>query len=195
MNQAGNTSDTRERILDVAEALVQRCGPNGMSYQDISREVGIRKASIHHHFPTKEDLLVELVERYGRNSLALLDGLVASPLGAVAKLEELFVLEEAEVRDGRKACLFAMVTAESQRSDSRPMERVRHYVKEIEERFAAILKQGRDEGSLHFGGDPREVAASLFSFIQGVMFNARINTEPEWFRGMCRQMLRLLGAG
>src|SRR5689334_9607965 len=43
--------DTKTAIMDAAQELIQRGGANAMSYQDISEAVGIRKASIHHHFP------------------------------------------------------------------------------------------------------------------------------------------------
>lgn len=42
----------------------RRRGYNGFSYADIAAVVGIRKASIHHHFPTKVDLVRTLVQRY-----------------------------------------------------------------------------------------------------------------------------------
>ncbi|WP_257998927.1 TetR/AcrR family transcriptional regulator [Fischerella thermalis] len=48
-----NSTDTRTQILDTAQDLIQRVGVNAMSYQDISEAVGIRKASIHYHFPSK----------------------------------------------------------------------------------------------------------------------------------------------
>ncbi|MGB3614724.1 MAG: TetR/AcrR family transcriptional regulator, partial [Elainellaceae cyanobacterium] len=56
--------NTKTQILDVAQDLVQRLGVNGMSYKDISEIVGIRKASVHTHFPKKDDLLLTLLERY-----------------------------------------------------------------------------------------------------------------------------------
>src|SRR3712207_7018673 len=49
----------RDRLLDVAQELVQRVGANAMSYQDLSKALGITKASIHYHFPTKADLRSE----------------------------------------------------------------------------------------------------------------------------------------
>ena len=39
------------QILDAAQRMVQTRGYNGFSYADISDEVGLRKASIHHYFP------------------------------------------------------------------------------------------------------------------------------------------------
>jgi TetR/AcrR family transcriptional repressor of nem operon len=57
------TGDTKTSILDAAQALIQRGGANAMSYQHISDAIGIRKASIHHHFPTKEVLLEAVIQR------------------------------------------------------------------------------------------------------------------------------------
>ena len=47
---------TSEQILEVASDLIQTRGYNDFSYADISITVGIRKASIHYHFPTKSSL-------------------------------------------------------------------------------------------------------------------------------------------
>ena len=57
-------SDTGEQILDRAEALIQTRGYSAFSYQDISEALGIRKASIHYHFPSKTDLGIAVVDRY-----------------------------------------------------------------------------------------------------------------------------------
>ncbi len=48
--------DTRAELLSQAETLVRGRGFAGFSYADLAEAVGIRKASIHHHFPTKVDL-------------------------------------------------------------------------------------------------------------------------------------------
>ena len=58
------SSAMRERLLDVAQDLVQRRGLNAMSFQDLSNSVGIRKASVHHHFANKSDMVSALLARY-----------------------------------------------------------------------------------------------------------------------------------
>jgi len=55
-------SDTAEQILDLAETLIQTRGYSAFSYQDIADSLGIRKASIHYHFPSKTDLGIAVVE-------------------------------------------------------------------------------------------------------------------------------------
>ena len=57
-------SETAEQILDLAETLIQTRGYSAFSYQDIADSLGIRKASIHYHFPSKADLGVAVVDRY-----------------------------------------------------------------------------------------------------------------------------------
>jgi TetR/AcrR family transcriptional repressor of nem operon len=55
---------TRDLLLKEAEALVRTRGFAAFSYADLSERVGIRKASIHHHFPTKEALGEALIDGY-----------------------------------------------------------------------------------------------------------------------------------
>src|SRR5882757_9511989 len=61
MSKPSNTADD---ILAAARAFIVAGGYNGFSYADIAEVVGIRKASIHHHFPSKVDLVRTLLERY-----------------------------------------------------------------------------------------------------------------------------------
>src|SRR4051794_34574058 len=56
--------DTRFSLIDVATAQVRRQGYSAFSYADLAGLVGIRKPSIHHHFPTKEDLGLAIVAAY-----------------------------------------------------------------------------------------------------------------------------------
>src|SRR2546425_1165151 len=75
--------DTAQRILDVAERLVQTQGFNGFSYADIAAELGITKASLHYHFATKAALGSALITRYGAEFGRALEGamLVARSYG------------------------------------------------------------------------------------------------------------------
>ena len=51
-------------ILDAAERLAQTLGYNGFSYADIAAQLGVTKASLHYHFPSKAELGGALIERY-----------------------------------------------------------------------------------------------------------------------------------
>lgn len=55
---------TRSDLLTSAEILLRTKGYAAFSYADLAEDIGIRKASIHHHFPTKESLAIAIVESY-----------------------------------------------------------------------------------------------------------------------------------
>ena len=56
--------ETADQILDLAEMLIQTRGYTAFGYQDIADRLGIRKASIHYHFPSKTNLGAAVVDRY-----------------------------------------------------------------------------------------------------------------------------------
>ena len=66
--QGRKESRTSERILDIAERLVQTRGFNNFSYADIASELGITTASLHYHFPGKAELGQALITRYASGS-------------------------------------------------------------------------------------------------------------------------------
>jgi TetR/AcrR family transcriptional repressor of nem operon len=54
--------DTRAKLLRQAAAMSQTVGYDALSLQDLANELGIRKASIFHHFASKDDLACAVVE-------------------------------------------------------------------------------------------------------------------------------------
>ncbi|CAA2103936.1 TetR/AcrR family transcriptional regulator [Variovorax paradoxus] len=53
--------NTREQILAVARSFIETRSYLGFSFQDVADAVGIRKASLYHHFPTKEALGIAVI--------------------------------------------------------------------------------------------------------------------------------------
>lgn len=187
-------SDTRTRILDVAQELVQRLGVNAMSYQHISNAVGIRKASIHHHFPTKEDLITALLDRYNANFLGLVDDIVTAPMDGKAKLLNYVGLFEATLSDsaGEKACLCGMIGAELATLGCPSVELVRRFYRENEQRLTQILVQGREEGIFRFKGDAGQVAKMTFALLEGGVLIARSRDCNVYFADVRDGLLKLL---
>ena len=50
-------------IMDAAERRMRIGGFNGFSFREIAADVGVKSASVHYHFPTKENLAAAVTRR------------------------------------------------------------------------------------------------------------------------------------
>jgi TetR/AcrR family transcriptional repressor of nem operon len=187
-------TDTKTLILDTAQELIQRFGMNGMSYQDISQVVGIRKASIHTHFPTKDDLVATLLDRYNAYFLQIVDSIIESADSPDMKLRRYCGLFEATLQSGAedKACLCGMLGAELATLKSPLARRIRTFYENNEARLATILTEGRNTGVFQFKGDVEVTATLIFSLLEGGILIARASGGSEQLNRVIEQLMRLV---
>jgi TetR/AcrR family transcriptional repressor of nem operon len=173
--------DTRTRILEVAEDLIRRVGLNAMSYQHISEAVGIRKASVHHHFPKKENLVDELLNRchvtYGDNYRAIIGGAGGAP----EKLRRLAGVFEDALRGGQ-LCFVGTISSDLNTLQGRSRCVLEATIGQTVDIFARAFQQGRAEESLSFAGSAEEAAYAFFSLLLGAQMAGRAHGGAESFR-------------
>lgn len=188
------TTDTKTAIMDVAQELIQRGGVNAMSYQHISDAIGIRKASIHHHFPTKDSLIEAVLQRYAVYFFRLVDDIFESKLDPEAKLRKYAGLFEATLCEGKKdkACLFGMLGAELSTLGSPSAAGVRKFYRENEARLARVLDEGREKGQFRFKGEAKVAAAMIFALLEGGALMARAEGGHKRLHMMVEQSVKLL---
>ena len=186
--------DTKTAILDAAQELIQRNGANAMSYQHISEAIGIRKASIHHHFPTKDALLNALVQRYTTYFLGLVDSIVESKKDSVEKLRAYAGLFEATLSEGKqdKACLCGMLGAELSTLGGPAAAGIKRFYRENEVRLVRVLEEGKAQGRFHYKGEAKLVAAMIFSLLEGGALVARVEGGHKRLHALAEQTLKLL---
>lgn len=187
-------TDTKTQILDIAQELVQRVGVNAMSYKDISEAIGIRKASIHYYFPTKDDLLSALLDRYNDCFLRLVDSIIAQAESAEVKLRRYCSLFAATLSSGKgdKACLYGMVGAELATLNHPSIARVTAFYSDNEDRLIQILKQGRETGEFQFVGDISAMATLIFSLLEGGFLIARAKGGLSQYQAIIEQLMCLV---
>lgn len=80
-------ADTRTKLLVRAEELLRSRGYSGFSYADLSETVGIRKASIHHHYSTKEVLVATVLQGYRDRYNVALDRIEQETSNALDRID------------------------------------------------------------------------------------------------------------
>jgi TetR/AcrR family transcriptional regulator, transcriptional repressor for nem operon len=173
--------DTRGELMTQAERLIRGRGYSSFSYGDLAEVVGIRKASIHHHFPTKTDLARALVTSYDARYDAAMAEIVARGTGAVASLEAYarFYLQGVEDDLG---CLCAILAIER---DTLP-EPLRQDVARFFDKhicwLEARLEDGRTAGSIRPTLDPAAAARMIIAALEGALLMERVLSGERGFR-------------
>jgi TetR/AcrR family transcriptional regulator, transcriptional repressor for nem operon len=104
-------NETAERLMDLAEAHIRHRGYGGFSFRELAAEIGIKSASVHHHFPTKATMAAAVAQRYGDRFLPVVAAHPSkSAEDAIAAYRSAF--REALDRDGRM-CLCGVLGAEA----------------------------------------------------------------------------------
>jgi TetR/AcrR family transcriptional repressor of nem operon len=187
-------TDTAERMLDVAERLVQTRGFNGFSYADIASVLGVTKASLHYHFPSKGELGLRLIERYCASFSGTLRDLDERGIDTRTKLQTYVEIYSGVLRDDRM-CLCGMLAADYATLPEPMQAAVTHFFEENEAWLAETLANGRAAGELDFAGDPLEEARLLVGALEGAMLVARSFGDPARFQTIANRLLADLWAG
>lgn len=104
--------DTKQTILQAARRVVQARGYNALSFRELAKEVGIKSASIHYHFPTKGDLGAALARRYTDDTRGYLDQLLAESQDPAAMMKAYTAAFRAALENDNRMCLCGILAAE-----------------------------------------------------------------------------------
>lgn len=171
---------TADRVLDIAERLVQTHGFNGFSYADISAELGITKASLHYHYRTKADLGQALVARYSDlflDALADIDHASGDPREKLRRYADLY----ADVLRKERMCLCGMLAAEQATLPVSMQEGVKQFFDANEAWLVRVFEEGRGAGLLRREGPVRDAARLFLGALEGAMLIARSFRDPVRF--------------
>jgi len=161
--------DTRERILDAAERRLRSGGYNGFSFRDLAGDVDVRSASVHHHFPTKEDLVARLTARYAERFLA---EVADAPTGRarIAAYRDAF---RRSLESACSMCLCGLLGAESAGLPRAVSEEARRFFETARAQLAAGLEGETDT--------PQRLATAVLAQLEGATLLARVFGDPRTF--------------
>ena len=181
-----NPSTTADDILRCARVLVARGGYDSFSYADISDVVGIRKASIHHHFPSKARLVEVVVAQYraeARDGLAALSQL-PDPRAALTALVDFWA--NCLQNGALSFCICAMLASELPMVPPEVAAEVRGHFEDLTNWVGGVLQQAVAQGQLQLRGDPAVEAGAIVAAIHGAMVSARSFDRSQLFQQLAQ---------
>jgi AcrR family transcriptional regulator len=152
---------TKEMILDAAEQVLRRFGPDKTSVVDIAKVLQVSHGTVYRHFPSKAALREAVTQRW-------LQGCISAPLEEIASETQGSATERlyrwlTTLRNSKKeyfttdAEMFAMYASETEGSVEMVKEHAEHLVQQI----ARIVEQGIQSKELK-PGNPETIARAIF---------------------------------
>jgi TetR/AcrR family transcriptional repressor of nem operon len=167
-----------QRIVEVAQSLIQELGYNGFSFEHISKAVGMRKSSVHHHFASKSDLGVTVVQRYNHKFEEALQQIVTSALTAPERLRDYAALFETTFQIKHNLCVCGMLVAESNSLDAAVKFEINRFFQMNLAWLIDVIDEGLMSGTLHSQLKATILAETLLSLLEGAMLVGRSLSAP-----------------
>ncbi len=183
--------NTKQQIVELSSDLLRDRGFDGFSYLDISRSLGITKASVHHHFPKKHDLGLALC---GWSQDWLVQGLTHFDEQAHNnwnKLERYLRAAMKHTLTDQKMCpISAFYTDLNKLSD--PMVGLLKSLDDMElDWVTQVISDGANAGEFKAQEDSKAMAALFIFSCKGALYYARLHGR-DLFQQTMTQFEKLL---
>lgn len=165
--------DTRTALLDSAERAARQRGYDGFSYADLARDVGIRKASIHHHFPTKADLALDLIERYAAAFADALADIKDTSSNAAEQLRAYHALYRQALADGTQVCLCVAFSTGRDSLSAPVLAQLNRFHANSIAWLTDTFATAKADRSVDAVGDPDAEARATMALMEGAQLLAR----------------------
>lgn len=164
---------TRELILERATDLFGRWGVEAVSLDQIASEVGVAKQTLLYWFPSKDDLVENVVAATAAELVVVVEAAIRA--AADDPLDRIEAVVKAVFRPAvRRPSLLGLIR-ELSRLPADTSDRVTEQLRPLADRAIAWMRGEMDRGRLR-RGDPAIVIALAYATVTGIA------TEPEALR-------------
>ncbi len=185
-------TNTKTALLDCAERAARTRGIDGFSFADLAQDVGIRKASVHHHFPTKAALSVALMERYHAQLEDACEGIAKEQVTGGRRIAALIDLYRTALDGGRRVCLCVSFSTSRDSLSSEVIAQMSTFRKMMLGWIEAAFRAGQSDGSIKGVAGPKAEAAAMLSLMEGAQLAARAEENPVLFDDALKLMKQRL---
>ena len=174
------SDSTKERLLDAGLSMLLRHGYNDLGIQAVLQETSIPKGSFYHHFKSKEDFALQVIDRYMsevHNGLdASLGDLSLPPLDRVRKFFEM--TRDNYREEGYLGCMLGGLGQELSGVSPVFQQKIESCLSIIARRIEVCLEEARDRGDLPSGPDLQLLADLVVNCWEGAALRSRLRRDP-----------------
>jgi len=184
------TGTTREKLLDEGLRIVQSKSYAGLAFDELAERVGIRKASIYHHFADKETFGVEILNATCGEIADFFNS--QSEPTARGRLAAYIHTMGAVIGAGERLCPGLAMTANWGALPTSMRLGIERLADVHLQGVQAIFERGLADGSLVLDSTPERGAQMVLSAVQGALMLARTKSDPNVYKNVMDHLLARL---
>ncbi|TPN54211.1 MULTISPECIES: TetR/AcrR family transcriptional regulator [unclassified Mesorhizobium] len=182
-------SDKRQHVVETAYALFKRAGFHATGIDRIIAEADVAKMTMYRHFPSKDELIVEVLDYRARRFDRQLDRLALEGITPEQKIARIFDWHGRWFRNPDfHGCLFAHALAEFGDPGHPVFKAVARQKNGLRQRMQAILSDAMPPGRAE------SVAATLLMLIEGATLMAQMGQADTVIRDARKAALGIIAA-
>lgn len=168
---------TKRRLLDVGLSTLLERGYNATGIQDLLVATSVPKGSFYHHFESKEDFALQVIDRYVAEVHLLLDQSLGDPDRAPLERVRLFFekLLAMYASQGHLGSLLGLLGQELAAVSTAFRRRIEGAFDGIGRRLADVLDEARTRGDLSADADPLQAATLMLDTWEGAALRSRLS--------------------
>jgi TetR/AcrR family transcriptional regulator, transcriptional repressor for nem operon len=173
--------ETKQQLIEVGLRLMLERGYHAIGIQEILDEADVPKGSFYHHFASKEDFALQVIDAYQRRVHELLD----ATLGNVRRLpldrvRDFFSqVRDAYEQEGYLGCFLGALGQELSGANERFRRKIDDCMAAIAAAHAVCLEEARKRGDLPSTCDTRRAADLLVSAWEGAALRSRLQRSAR----------------
>ncbi|NLI55577.1 TetR/AcrR family transcriptional regulator [bacterium] len=171
--------ETKKKIIKGAEILFTENGYDSTTVQDICNKAEISKGAFFYHFPTKEFLFLEILDKYLSELDKRMNEIEKKSKNTLRAMEEMvIILEEIFITSEGKFTIFLEFLRKASK-ETEIMKKISYQFQKYKKYVYEMIEKGKREGNIKKEIDSEFISQLIISLAIGMILKRSLFLDKE----------------
>ncbi|GEM_PF-491791 len=167
---------TKEKIVNTAAEMLSNNGFNAFSFHDIANAIGIKTSSIHYYFPTKSDLIVEIIHYSQKIQSTLFEAISEKkPEEKLSLLIDFYV----DLADNGQMCPIVSISSDMNDIDPNIKLEVGKFYDFLADWLTSVIEEGITKNHFVIAQTPQDKSMEILNILAMLPILSRMGKGSE----------------
>jgi TetR/AcrR family transcriptional repressor of nem operon len=182
-------STTKEKIVELGRGFIQHSGYHSFNYKQISTQLNIKNAAIHHYYPAKEDLGLAVIQKDKQDFADMNKRVENAP--PMEQVEALIYSYNEYFNDRNKMCIIGTFSSAYNEIPEKIQVGAKDYLDFVMRWLTRTFEAGHESGHFRFEGSAEQLADFWVATLTGSLQIGRIR-GAEYFKQLFDNLKKTL---